>query len=321
MAAVLGRHVAVVGAGFMGGGIAAELALCVAGLESVRVWDAAPGAAAGAVGRAPEVARILVEAGVLPAAEGEARLARLVCPASLRETLEGVDYVAEAVPEDLALKQEVFRELDALAPPEAVLASNTSGYDPAALAQGLGHAERVLVAHYFGPAYLIPLVEVVPHAGTAGWAVERTLALLEGAGKLPVRLGKFVPGFVANRLQQALFREALALVRDGIASPEAVDEVVRWSFGPRLAALGPFTVADFAGLDVYASLATNVWPTLSAEPAAAGPPPELAARVDAGTLGVKSGAGFFQWPAERLQRALASRDAALVQALRRRSRP
>src|SRR5439155_18128719 len=98
------------------------------------------------------------------------RLNRLQPAAALEEALDGAEYVAEAVPEDLSLKQQVFRDLDRLAPPDAVLASNTSGYDPTELARDLAHPERVLVAHYFGPAYLIPLVEVVPHAGTAEWA-------------------------------------------------------------------------------------------------------------------------------------------------------
>ena len=194
-----------------------------------------------------------------------ARLERLVAPPTLEEALEGTTYVAEAAPEDLALKQDLFQRLDALAPPEAVLASNTSGYNPADLAAVTAHPERVLVAHYFGPAYLIPLVEVVPHPATAPWALRRTVDLLTRAGKRPVPLERFSPGFVANRLQQALFREALFLMREGIAPAEAIDEVVRFSFGPRLAALGPFTVADFAGHDVYAALARNVWPTLSTE--------------------------------------------------------
>lgn len=308
--------VAVIGAGFMGSGIAAELALRAPAVEVVRLWDPVEEAAARAVERVQEVARILVGAGVLSERDATARLGRLRAVPTLESALAGAQYVPEAVPEDLPLKQEVFRQLDRLAPPDAVLASNTSGYDPADLARGLGHPERVVVAHYFGPAYLIPLVEVVPHAGTAEWALARTEAVLSSAGKRTVRLGKFAPGFVANRLQQALFREALFLAREGIATPEAVDEVVRYSFGPRLAALGPFTVADFAGLDVYASLAENVWPTLSAETAAEAPPPELASRVASGRRGTKTGAGFADWPPERLQQVTARRDGALSDALR-----
>jgi 3-hydroxybutyryl-CoA dehydrogenase len=209
----------------------------------------------------------------------------------------------------------LFRQLDAATSPATVLASNTSGFDPADLASELRHPERVLVAHYFAPAYLIPLVEVVPHAGTAESAVERALALLAGAGKRPVRLERFVPGFIANRLQQALFREALYLLRQGIASATEIDEVVRFSFGPRLAALGPFAVADFAGHDVYASLATTVGPTLSVEGAAGRPPAELAASLAAGRLGVKSGSGFHPWPADRRRQLTARRDRALLAAL------
>ena len=310
------RRVGVIGAGFMGGGIGAEMALRVADLESVAVWDAVDGAAGRAVERGRDVARSLVDAGVLDPTQVEARLARLCAVATLEEAVHGAEYVAEVVPEDLALKQDVFRRLDAAADPTTVLASNTSGYDPADLARGLTHPERVVVAHYFGPAYLIPAVEVVPHAGTAEWAVARTEALLSAAGKRPIRLGKFVPGFVANRLQQALFREALWLIREGVATPEGIDELVRTSFGPRLAALGPMTVADFAGLDVYASLATNVWPTLSNEPAASAPPAELARHTAARRLGAKAGAGFYDWPDDRRAEVTALRDAALARALR-----
>jgi len=307
---------AVVGAGFMGGGIAAELALRVTSLESVTLWDAVPGAAQRAVDRARDVARTLVDAGVVSAAQVEARLSRLRAAGTIEDAVDRAAYVAEAVPEDLPLKQAVFQQLDAAANPGAVLASNTSGYDPADLARGLAHPDRVVVAHYFGPAYLIPAVEVVPHAGTAPWAVDRTVALLGSAGKRTIRLGKFVPGFVANRLQQALFREALWLVRTGVASPEQIDELVRYSFAPRLAALGPMAVADFAGLDVYASLATNVWPTLSTEPASDAPPPELAGAAAHNRLGVKTGAGFYDWPEDRRAEVARRRDAALSRALR-----
>jgi 3-hydroxybutyryl-CoA dehydrogenase len=312
----MGMQIAVIGAGFMGGGIAAEFALRLPDADAVRVWDASPDAASRALERARDVARLLDEAGVLRGAGVDARLARLSVAPSLEAAVQGAAYVAEAVPEDLALKRATFKRLDAATAPETVLASNTSGYDPADLARDLRHPQRVLVAHYFGPGYLIPLVEVVPHAGTAEWAVERAVGLLGAAGKRAVRLGKFAPGFVANRLQMALFREALHLVRDGIATPEAIDEIVRFSFGPRLAALGPFTVADLAGLDVYASIATNVWPGLSTERAAGAPPPELASRVAAGATGAKAGAGFYPWPTDALQRITARRDAALLAALR-----
>jgi 3-hydroxybutyryl-CoA dehydrogenase len=301
----------------MGGAIGIELALRVPQLERVRLWDAGPRVAERALDRAAEVARLYVQAGLLTADDAAHRQERLHAVGTMEEALDGAEYVAEAVPEDLALKQETYRQMDRLAAPETVLASNTSGFDPAALAEGLSHPERVLVAHYFGPAYLIPLVEVLPHPETAEWAVQRTLALLGQAGKHAVRLGRFVPGFVANRLQQALFREALFLLREGIASPEAIDDVVRFSFAPRLAALGPFNVADFAGLDVYASIIRNIWPTLSNETAAEALPPEVATRLEAGRLGTKMSAGFYDWPADHLQELTARRDAALVDALRR----
>ncbi len=309
------ERIAVIGAGFMGGGIAAEFALRLETVERVTLWDARVGAAAAAVARASEVAQALIGAGLLDEATAAARLHRLAAADTLEAALDGASYVAEAVPEDLAIKQATFRDLDRAADPAAILASNTSGYDPAALAAGLAHPERVVVAHYFGPAYLIPLVEVVPHPGTAPDVVDRTADLLRDAGKRPAVVGRYVPGFVSNRLQQALFREALHLVREGIATPEVIDDVVRFSFGPRLAALGPFTVADFAGLDIYASLATNVWPDLSVESASEAPPPELAARVAAGEVGVKAGAGTYPWPPDRVAAVTARRNRALGAAL------
>jgi 3-hydroxyacyl-CoA dehydrogenase len=298
-------RIAVVGAGFMGGGIAAEFALRLGHDVRVAVWDPKPGAAEAAVERARAVAAILVQAEVVDAADAEARLHRMVAVATIEEAVDGAAYIAEAVPEHLPTKQAIFHDLDRVASPDAILASNT-----------LTHPERVVVAHYFGPAYLIPLVEVVPHAGTAPGIAEQTAEILRAAGKRPAILGRFAPGFVANRLQQALFREALHLAREGIATPEVIDAVVRHSFGARLAALGPFTVADFAGLDVYASIATNVWPDLSNETAADGPPPELASHLDDGTVGTKAGAGVFEWSPERLAAVTARRDQILTLALR-----
>ncbi len=309
-------RIAVVGAGFMGGGIAAEFALRLGHDVRVAVWDPKPGAAEAAVERARAVAAILVQAEVVDAADAEARLHRMVAVATIEEAVDGAAYIAEAVPEHLPTKQAIFHDLDRVASPDTIFASNTSGFDPAALAEGLTHPERVVVAHYFGPAYLIPLVEVVPHAGTAPGIAEQTAEILRAAGKRPAILGRFTPGFVANRLQQALFREALYLAREGIATPEVIDAVVRHSFGARLAALGPFTVADFAGLDVYASIATNVWPDLSNETAADGPPPELASHLDDGTVGTKAGAGVFEWSPERLAAVTARRDQILTLALR-----
>lgn len=309
-------RIAVVGTGFMGGGIGAEFALRLEHDVRVTLWDARPGGAATAVARAREVADALVEAGILLPDVATRRLARLGTADTLAEVTDGASYVVEAVPEDLPTKQEIFRALDRFTGPDVILASNTSGFDPADLADGLMHPGRVVVAHYFGPAFLIPLVEVVPHPGTVSWVTERTAKLLTDAGKRPAILGRFVPGFVANRLQQALFREALHLVRNGVATPEVIDEVARFSFGPRLAALGPFTVADFAGLDVYASLSTNVWPDLSAETASGAPPPELVAHVVTGTLGVKTGAGTYPWPPGQVQAVTARRNRALGDALR-----
>ena len=180
-------RIAVIGAGFMGGGIGAEFALRLEHDVRVTLWDARPGGAATAVARAREVADALVEAGILLPEVATRRLARLATADTLAEVTDGASYVVEAVPEDLPTKQEVFRDLDRITGPDVILASNTSGFDPADLAKDLSHPARVVVAHYFGPAFLIPLVEVVPHPGTDPWVTERTAKLLSDAGKRPAQ--------------------------------------------------------------------------------------------------------------------------------------
>lgn len=309
------ERIAVIGAGFMGGGIAAEFAVRLATCPGVTIWDPRPEAALAAVARAGAVAHALTEAGIITDDIAISRITRLHSVETIEEAVADATYIVEAVPENLAVKQAIFQAIDQITGPEVILASNTSGFDPADLTHGLIHPARVVVAHYFGPAYLIPLVEVVPHPTTDPVVVDRTVALLRATGKRPAVVTRFVPGFVANRLQQALFREALYLVREGIATPEVIDDIVRFSFGPRLAALGPFTVADFAGLDVYAALATNVWPSLAADGSTA-PPAELLNHLEEGTVGVKAGDGTYHWTPERVAAMTARRDRALTRALR-----
>ncbi|HKM52158.1 MAG TPA: 3-hydroxyacyl-CoA dehydrogenase family protein, partial [Isosphaeraceae bacterium] len=173
--------------------------------------------------------------------------------------------------------------------------------------------DRLLVAHYFNPPYLIPLVEIVPGPDTSSQTVMAMVGVLEQVGKKPVVLRKEATGFVANRLQFAMFREALAIVEAGIADPEAVDQVVRFGFGRRLAAAGPFEVFDLAGLDTILAVASQILPELDApNPIGQAVPAALSRKVAEGDLGVKSGRGFHEWTTDkadelrnRLTRALA----------------
>jgi 3-hydroxybutyryl-CoA dehydrogenase len=270
---------AVIGGGLMGHGIAQVLAL--AGLEVV-VHDPVPEALAAVPQRiAANLETLGVTADVRVALEPE-----------LEAAAEGAAWVFEAAPENLPLKQELFERLDAATPPEAILATNTSVMrvgDIAARAQRRG---RIVGTHWWNPPFLVPLVEVVQGPDTEPDAIERTIALLRSLGKTPVHVRRDVAGFVGNRLQHALWREAFDLVEKGVCDAETVDTVVKAGFGRRLPVLGPIENADLVGLDLTLAIHEYVLPEL--DPPSA-PSSGLRRRVAGGELGMKTGAGFRTW--------------------------
>lgn len=304
------ERIAVVGAGLMGTSIGLDWAR--AGF-SVAIYDNDADRVASLTRRAREIGQALVEGEVITANELNLAIARLSPTTDLGEAVGQADYVAEAIVEDLAVKQALYAELDAITRPDAILASNTSSLMPSALAEPTQRPERVLVVHYFNPGHLIPVVEVVLGPKTAPETVETAKRLLREAGKTPAVLRKEVPGFIANRLQSALLREALALVETGVCSMEDLDAVVSMGFGRRLAAFGPFTISDMAGLDVWQAIASYLYPLISD---AKEPQPLLADAAARGDFGLKSGRGFYEWSAVDAAAALAKRDAELLRHLR-----
>jgi len=303
------ERIAVVGAGLMGTSIGLDWAR--AGFD-VTIYDSDPDRVSTVTRRAREIGQSLVEGGVITANELNLAVARLTATADLGDAVGEAEYVAEAIVEDLKVKQALYAELDAITRPDAVLGSNTSSLMPSALAEPTNHPERLLVVHYFNPAHLIPVVEVVMGPKTSSETVETATRLLRAAGKTPAVLRKEVPGFVANRLQSALLREALALVEDEVCSMEDLDAVVSMGFGRRLAAFGPFTISDMAGLDVWQAIASNLYPLISD---AKSPQPLLAEHAANGEFGLKSGRGFYAWSPEQAVAALARRDAELLRHL------
>lgn len=226
-----------------------------------------------------------------------ARAARVQAVATLGDVAwADVALVVECIPEQLPLKQALFTALEHLAPADALLASNSSSFPISAIAQGLASRARMAGLHFFMPAHLVPLVEVVMGPDTDDAGAQALCAFMRGCGSVPVLVRKDLPGFLANRLQHALAREAFALVDAGVASAEDVDAAVRFGFGFRFLAAGPVLQRDHAGLDVHCAAAATMYPSLArnTEPARA-----LQDRVAAGRLGMKTGAGFFDWPAER----------------------
>jgi len=279
---VADERVAVVGAGLMGHGIAQVFA--EAG-RRVAVWDPDPAARATVAER--------VGANLRAIGHGQDAVAHIAVHDSLESAVGDAEVVIEAAPEDLPLKQELFERLDRLAPAGTMLATNTSVMSVGEIGARATRRGRVLGTHWWNPPYLIPLVEVVQAEATGEGVVRRMLDLLAEVGKTPVHVRRDVPGFVGNRLQHALWREAIAIVAAGICDAETVDTVVKQSFGRRLAVLGPLENADLVGLDLTLAIHDYLLPHLDSTP---GPASLLRDKVARGELGMKTGKGFRQWP-------------------------
>jgi 3-hydroxybutyryl-CoA dehydrogenase len=280
-------RIAVAGAGLMGHGIAQVFAL--AGHE-VTIYDT--------VAASLDSAKARILANLKDLGDDQAAVER-VCPCrELAEAVREADYVVEAVLEDLPLKQKLFVEIERHVRPETILASNTSVIPITSIMEGLRDRSRALGTHWWNPPYLVPLVEVIGTQWTSPQAIDWTIALHQAAGKMPVHVKKDVPGFVGNRLQHALWREAIALVEHGICDAETVDAVIKASFGRRLAVLGPLENADLVGTDLTLAIHQTVLPDIERR---GGPSPYLEKLVADGKLGMKSGEGFRRWTPEQQQ--------------------
>ena len=297
--------IAVVGSGYMGGGIAQVLAL--AG-HTVRIADVSAEIAASNRARLIAETEQFVADGLFPA-DAVARVdAHLSAAASIEEAVAEADFIEEAVPEKLEIKHATLRRISEAARPDAIIGSNTSTILIESLAEAVVGPERFLGVHFSNPAPFIPGVELIPHPTTNEHAIEVGETVVAATGKQSARV-KDSTGFVLNRLQYALFDEATKIADEGIATPDDIDTIVRTTFGFRLPFFGPFAIADMAGLDVYAfcfeSLQTR-WPERFATP------PSLQQHVDAGELGTKSGAGYLEVPADRTPELVAYRNKAYV---------
>jgi len=282
----------VVGAGLMGHGIAQEFA--VAGYD-VSLTDTNSEVLEGAIERIRMNLQRMVTLELVDSEKALAAPERISTTPDLSVAVSDVDVVIEAASENLGLKQRLFGEMDRICRPDTILASNSSSFMPSELNPQVTHRGRVLVAHYFNPPHFLPIVELVRGPETDEAVVDTMRALLLGIGKHPAVVNKEARGFVGNRLQLALFREALSIVEQGIAGVDDVDTVVRYGFGRRLAAAGPFEIADAAGSDLWAEVAANLLPNISA---ATEIPAFYKEMLQRGEHGMKSGKGFHDWTAE-----------------------
>jgi 3-hydroxybutyryl-CoA dehydrogenase len=292
------RNVAVVGAGTMGHALAQVFAGhgC-----SVRLTDNRPGELARAADMVRSNLATLVDAGRMSAADAAQALGRIHPIHRLEEAGDGADLVVEAVVEDIAVKQEIFALLDRVCPPHAILASNTSYLNIFDFVK-TNRPGQVVITHWFAPPHIIPLVEIVCGPETSAETVEALKQLLSAMGKRPIVIRKFLPGFIANRLQSALTQEALFLLENGYATAEDIDAAAKSSFALRTPILGIMQRFDYAGLDLTQKILRN---RQYVPPPVIDRSPGVDRLVAAGDLGVKSGRGFYDYgrrtPAELMQ--------------------
>jgi 3-hydroxybutyryl-CoA dehydrogenase len=294
--------VGIVGGGLMGAGIAVKFTL--AGHETL-LLETAPERRAAIPAVIAGILQELREAGAITEAVSASAQRRIQLVEDL-PALAAAPLVIEAIPEILAAKQALYRQLEAVLAPDALLASNTSGLMPDDLSAGMAHPERFLITHFWNPPHAIPLVEVVPGSRTTSAMVDRVVAMLRFIAAEPVVLRKAVPGFIGNRLQFAVMREAMHLVQTGVADPETIDTVMKASLGRRYGIIGPFEAADLGGLETFLRVAKNLLPEMTSD----GRELEvLQAHVDRGEKGAASGQGFYHWTDERRAAVRAKRIA------------
>jgi 3-hydroxybutyryl-CoA dehydrogenase len=241
-------------------------------------------------------------------------LGRIKGVTTLEGAAVGADFVIESVAEDLNVKREVYDRMDELCPPHAIFATDTSGLSPTAIAETIKRKDKFVVAHFWNPPHLLPLVEVVPGKHTSRETVDITIKLMEIIGKKPIALLREAPGFIGNRLQFALLREAMYIVETGIASKEAVDATVRYSMGRRLGVTGPLESADLGGLDVFYSISKYLMQDLCDSHDVS---QLIKEPIDRGALGAKTGSGFYNWTPDQLAWLRKMREKVLIEWLQK----
>jgi 3-hydroxybutyryl-CoA dehydrogenase len=285
------KHVAVIGAGLMGLGIGVEYARF--GYD-VKLFNTGKSSSLAAQQRAKEILELMVKTRLMTRADANAAAKRLTYYSDIKETARGADLVVESVLENLPLKQALFAELDAICPPPVLLCTNTSSLRVTDIASRAKHPERILVTHYTQPPHFAPLVEVAAGEKTDPAIVPGVVEMLRKMHKMVV-VCKDTPRFLQNRIQRAIGQECQAMVDEGLATPEMIDNVICYGFGRRMGYTGYFKRLDLIGLDFASGLdkAKGLAPW--------GP---IAEHVAKGEIGMASGKGFYEWPEAKREQFL-----------------
>ena len=304
------KKIAVIGSGIMGHGIGQAFAL---GGYAVTLNDVSDEILDRALRQIRKNLDTFVEFDITTDGEAKEALSRIKTTTGLKDAVKDSDFIVEALPEVMELKKRVFRDLDACSPSHAVIASNTSGLSLTEMASEIKRQDQAVIAHWWNPPHIIPVVEIVKGRYTSDQTVDLVYRLLADIGKKPVRILKEVPGFLGNRLQFALYREALSCLKEGVASAEDIDLAVKGTFGFRLPTIGPLETSDFGGLDTFFNICQYLFKEIDRSTEA---PEILKEKVRAGKLGVKTGEGFYAYPGERAQEKIRERDRQFLQRLK-----
>ncbi|MED3786769.1 3-hydroxyacyl-CoA dehydrogenase family protein [Peribacillus frigoritolerans] len=296
------KKIAIIGSGVMGSGIAQSFA--VSGYF-VTINDIKKELLYHAQNRISENLSLLIEEGALTDREKQGVLANITYSVDLEGAVRDADFIIEAIPEVIELKLNLYQQLEKIIKPDAIVASNTSTFPISQLMEKASFAERMVITHFFNPGHLVPLVEIVQHDETKPEIVKTTMDLMRKIGKSPILLKKEIAGFIANRLQTALMREAFYLLKEGVADAEDIDTAITAGPGFRWAFTGPIEIADFGGLDTWQRVFDNVSPVLDQSKEA---PDLIRGLVAEGKLGTKSGEGIFTYEESTVSQKINERD-------------
>jgi 3-hydroxybutyryl-CoA dehydrogenase len=283
------KNVAVLGTGTMGPGIALQFAR--AGFQ-VNLWGRSGPSRDRGSRNLQQCVDDLMREGILDEGEARSIIDNTLLTADLEKATGNAQLVVEAIPEILEMKQDLVAGLEGICPRETILASTTSTLLPTPLSEKLQYRDRLIVTHFWNPAYLAPLVEVCGSRATSPEVIATTMGILKKIGNQPVLMRKEIPGFLGNRIMHAMNREALYLIGEGVCDPGDIDLVVNASFGPRFANLGPMEYLDAVGLDLVKNIQGYLYADLDDTP---GVMPLIDRLVREGNLGMKTGKGLFDW--------------------------